>query len=127
TGAVSARASLDAMLRSQFPVDLVVTSSAWDPQTERTRELTPTQLETVERTENVAETLGVAEARATFPTANGEVEVEISLVDPQAAESVMRDDSVLEGLTDDTLLVGSAWARTTGLTDGQTATVGDAE
>src|SRR5699024_8580886 len=30
TGAVSARASLDSMLRSQFPVDLVVESSSWD-------------------------------------------------------------------------------------------------
>ncbi|WP_324653614.1 ABC transporter permease [Georgenia sp. H159] len=127
TGAVSARASLDALLRSEFPVDLVVTSSAWDPQTQRPGELTPAQLDVVERTEHVAETTEVHEAQATVDTSAGTVETGISLVDVQAAQDVMLDSSLLDGLEAGTLLVGSAWARDTGVTDGETVTVGDAE
>ncbi|WP_152192988.1 ABC transporter permease [Georgenia satyanarayanai] len=127
TGAVSARASLDAMLRSEFPVDLVVTSSAWDPETGRAGALTPAQLETVERTENVAETFEVSEAVVTFPTPDGEIETTVSLIDKEAAEGVVLDESLLEGLGSNTLLVGSGWARTAGVTDGQSLTLGGAE
>ncbi|PYG00320.1 putative ABC transport system permease protein [Georgenia satyanarayanai] len=127
TGAVSARASLDAMLRSEFPVDLVVTSSAWDPETGRTASLTDAQRDTVERTDNVAETLEISEAVVTLSTAEGEVETSVALVDRAAAEEVMRDASTLEGLESDTLLVGSTWAKFAGVTDGQDVTLGDAE
>ncbi|QDB78674.1 FtsX-like permease family protein [Georgenia sp. 311] len=127
TGAVSARSSLDSMLRSQFPVDLVVSSSAWDQETGLPGGLTPAQIETVERTENVEATLGIAEAQATFQTPQGEIETGVSLVDRAAAESIMRDSSLLDLLGEDTLLVGSGWARDVGLTDGQTVTLGDAD
>src|SRR5699024_3861982 len=111
TGAVTARASLDAMLRSEFPVDLVVQSSARDPDTGRTSPLTPAQVDTVEGTENVAATLEVSEAVVTFPTPDGEMETGISLIDREAAEEVMLDASQLDGLDSDTLLVGTGWAR----------------
>ncbi|MBD8063211.1 ABC transporter permease [Oceanitalea stevensii] len=127
TGAVSARASLDAMLRSEFPVDLVVRSSAWDSDTGRTSTLTPAQVDTVERTENVAATLEVSEAVVSFPTPDGEMETSVSLIDREAAENVMLDASQLEGLDSDTLLVGTGWARSRGVTDGQTLTLGEAE
>lgn len=127
TGAVSARASLDAMLRSEFPVDLVVTSSAWDGDTGRTSGLTPAQLDTVESTENVAETVEISEAVVTIPTPDGELETSVSLVDRAAAEDVMLDASRLEGLDADTLLVGSGWARMAGVTDGQALSLGDAD
>ncbi len=127
TGAVSARASLDALLRSQFPVDLVVQSSAWDPESGRTAALSDAQLDTVERTENVARTLEVSEAVVTLPTADGEVEATVSLLDEDAAEDVVLDASLLEGLDSETLLVGTGWARTTGVTDGQPLTLGEAE
>ncbi|WP_454086334.1 ABC transporter permease [Georgenia sp. Marseille-Q6866] len=127
TGAVTARASLDAMLRSEFPVDLVVQSSAWDPDTGRTSPLTPAQVDTVEGTENVAATLEVSEAVVTFPTPDGEMETGISLIDREAAEEVMLDASQLDGLDSDTLLVGTGWARSRGVTDGQTLTLGEAE
>src|SRR5690625_5087292 len=127
TGAVSARASLDSMLRSQFPVDLVVSSSSWDPDTGLPLGLSDEQIETVELTENVDRTLGVHEAWPTFTTPDGEIEAEVSLVDPDAAADVMHDPSQLDGLADDTLLAGSAWTRWTGLDDGDTVTMGDAE
>ncbi|WP_413450761.1 FtsX-like permease family protein [Georgenia phoenicis] len=127
TGAVSARASLDAMLRSEFPVDLTVTSSAWDPETGRALSLTDAQRETVERTENVAETLEVRDAVVILQTSQGEVETSVNLVDRDAAEDVMRDASTFEGLESDTLLVGSSWAKYVGVTDGQELALGDAE
>lgn len=127
TGAVSARASLDAMLRSEFPVDLVVRSSAWDPDTGRTGTLTSAQIDTVERTENVGETLEISEAVVTFPISDGDLETTVSLVDKEAADDVMLDASLLERLDRDTLLVGSGWARTAEVTDGQTLTLGTAD
>ncbi|MFC4554201.1 ABC transporter permease [Georgenia faecalis] len=109
TGAVSARASLDAQLDGAFPADIVVTSAGW-AEDGGAAPLTPNQLTAVAEAPGVERVLEVRSAPLNF--AAGDIEVEVSDVtdlDPAAAGEVLRDLTGLEDLAPGTVVL-AGWA-----------------
>ncbi|HLV03808.1 MAG TPA: FtsX-like permease family protein [Actinomycetaceae bacterium] len=130
TGAVSARASLDALLRAQFPVDMLVESTAWDAETGQMLDLTPAQVATVRETEGVAEVAEVS--RLFLPLSDGGpsdmvLEIPVVAVDPDAVAGVLHDDRILGGLTATTVVAGPMWASDMGVEEGDVLTLEDVE
>ena len=124
TGAVTARASLDAMLRAQFPVDLTVESSSWHADTGRTLELSAAEREVVATTPGVGQVLEIEGGLATVTGQSGTSAASVEGIDPAAAADVMLDPSVLAELTAGTTLVRPVMAKELGLEDGEVVTVG---
>lgn len=128
TGAVSTRASLDSMLRAQYPVDMSVESTFWDPDTGQNTALTPSQVEAVRDAEGVVD---VAEVSATtLPLSDGGpsdryLEIPVTVVDRAAVADIMRDPTLFDGLSDTTVVAGPLWARDMTVEEGDQLTLGD--
>lgn len=120
TGAVSARASLDLLLRDQFPVDLTVESMAWDPETGRSAPLTEGQIETVRATEGVSEVLEVPAASALLGAAGASSEFGVTLngLAPEALTGVIRSPEKFADVLPGTAVIGPALARDLDVTAG---------
>lgn len=120
TGAVSARASLDLLLRDQYPVDVVVESMAWDPETGQPASLTEGQIETVRATEGVSEVLEIPAASALLGVAGGSSELGVTLtgLDQETLADVARSPEKFADVVPGTAVIGSALARELDLTTG---------
>ncbi|WP_402466854.1 ABC transporter permease [Isoptericola aurantiacus] len=132
TGAASARTSLTAALDEQFPVDVLVSSTAWDD--DGAVALSDDLRTRVAGTEGVAAVADVTELTLTTPelvlSPDGDVvaaepgtsgdawSVTVSAVDPQAARTVLNAPDVVAGLAPGTVLLSSYEAENLGLADG---------
>ncbi|HLS73728.1 MAG TPA: ABC transporter permease [Actinomycetaceae bacterium] len=126
TGAVSARASLDLLLRDQFPVDLSVESMAWDSETGRSIPLTSAQIETVQSTEGVSEVLEIPTAYAELHDGTDQI-VTVTGLDPEQLPEVVRSPDNFVDVAADTAVVGPYLAQELGLTAGSTVELGPSE
>ncbi len=122
TGAAGARASLGAMLDTEFPVDLVVTSVA-----EPDRTLTDAQVEAVRAADGVEQAVPVGSGTVLLAGPSGEaLETSLVVVDAGALAGVVRTPEPFTELADGVVLVGEDLAANLGVEDGASLTLGAA-
>ncbi|MEE6280104.1 ABC transporter permease [Georgenia sp. MJ170] len=126
TGAVSARASLDALLRAEYPVDMTVTSTEWED--DRPTALTAEQVAAITGTAGVERTADVEEGLASIiagPAAATEYgQVPILGLDAGAVRDVALDPTMVADLSGTTVVVPAVVARDLDLTTGDQLTLG---
>ena len=121
TGALSARNALGATLDTEFPVD--VTVSVDDGAGDSGAGLSAGQIAVVEQTAGVAGTLLMRSAQIFLQTDDGQAGVVARAVAQGDVGTVLRDPSLIGGLTDDTVVVSSMTAQTYDVTDRQMLTL----
>lgn len=121
TGAAGARASLGAMLDTEFPVDLVVTSVAAEPDAT----LTDAQVEAVRAADGVEQSVPVGGGTVVLAGPDGEaLEATLVVVDAGSLAGVVRTPEPFTELADGVVLLGENLAANLGVEDGATLTLG---
>ena len=117
TGAISARQTLNQGLDEQYPIDAWATSYQYGPE-ETEDAISATLRSQIDSIDGVTSTLPITATIAGF---NGDESWPVSGIDPVGASEIARDPHVLDGLTDKTILIESAWGMD--LVDGQEVTL----
>ena len=120
TGAASARTTLSDELAEQFPVDLAVTVGAQPEEG-----LDPAVLATVDGVEGVGRVTPVTRGDVELRDADGGSlgQWGVLAAEPDALAAVLRAPQQVEGLADDTIVIGGDLAESIGVVDGQVLTV----
>ncbi|ROS31247.1 ABC transporter permease [Cellulomonas sp. PhB150] len=103
TGAASARSSLAGGLDEQFPVDMMLTSTSWT-EGQGSDPLPAATKQQVLRVDGVADAIELP--AATLQDASGN-QFDVVAVDPAQAKTVLRDESLVDGLQDGTMLTNA--------------------
>ncbi len=126
TGAASARVTLANELDAQFPVDVQIGRELGAGAARGTSEelVTPALVRTVEAVDGVRRVDTLTQASLVVTTAGGSEGFVTGLALPVAdAAAVLRTPSMVEGLTDDTVVLGQDTAEDLGVADGDRLTV----
>jgi putative ABC transport system permease protein len=122
TGASTARAALDSRLDEEYPFDIVARSM---DDMGNSDEMPPDVTRTAVEADGVAEVAGLTGTYLGLVTAHdGTLMVDTIGLDPADGRRVLRSDDQIAGLQNGTVLVPQSVADWTGITDGETITLG---
>lgn len=123
TGAASAQASLDEVLNDFFPADAVVSSAEWDDDG-APRPLAESQRNAVTGIPEVVAAAGATDIMATVAGPEHTIDrLLLTAIDPAQARTVLRNENVVSGLADDTIVLTQRIAAELGVAEGEDVAV----